>query len=407
MAYNWPSSHKAGTTSTDAATDRIDQARADINQNIVNVNEIIDMFDLASEPTNGQILKYNTTTDRFEVGADAGGIALTDLSVSTTSASGGGGLSYDNSTGIFTFTPAVVSTAFDGTSNLVVSDGISLFTPDSTAGITFYTTGATFGAGVDYLSVGRIEQAGDIVPLNNGGINLGSSSKRFDIFAADLNVNGTITGIELNDLSDVDTTGVANNKILKYNSTTSKFEIADETGGTSTVGTHEIWIPAIQMYKAQGNSPCGDLETIVAGTGVTKNFFPFDPNTEENAQFVIAMPKKWNEGAIKFRAYWITHPGVAASGGVTWELGIEVKADDSGFSASFIKGTVDDTYTNSQELMITPQSSNITPAGSPQPDELAVFNIARKVSDANDTFGYDAQLLGVKIYFTTEAETDD
>tara|TARA_A100001201_G_C4050199_1_gene189418 strand:+ start:196 stop:867 length:672 start_codon:yes stop_codon:yes gene_type:complete len=75
MAYNWPSSHKAGTTSTDAATDRIDLARADIQQNIVNVNEIIDMFDLASEPSNEQILKYNTTTDRFEVGSAAVGSA--------------------------------------------------------------------------------------------------------------------------------------------------------------------------------------------------------------------------------------------------------------------------------------------------------------------------------------------
>ena len=75
MAYNWPSGHKAGTTTTDGATDRIDQARADIQQNIVNVNEIIDMFDLASEPSNEQILKYNTTTDKFEVGSAAVGSA--------------------------------------------------------------------------------------------------------------------------------------------------------------------------------------------------------------------------------------------------------------------------------------------------------------------------------------------
>ena len=75
MAYNWPSSHKASTTNTDGADDRLDLARADIQQNIVNVNEIIDMFDLASEPSNEQILKYNTTTDRFEVGSAVAGSA--------------------------------------------------------------------------------------------------------------------------------------------------------------------------------------------------------------------------------------------------------------------------------------------------------------------------------------------
>ena len=48
MAYNWPSSHKAGTTSTDAATDRIDLARADIQQNIVNVNEKF-LFSVSSD----------------------------------------------------------------------------------------------------------------------------------------------------------------------------------------------------------------------------------------------------------------------------------------------------------------------------------------------------------------------
>ncbi len=81
MAYNWPSSHKAGTTTTGDADQRIDQARADINQNIVNVNEIIDMFDLASEPANGKILKYNSTSDKFEVADDASGSGSSTIGV--------------------------------------------------------------------------------------------------------------------------------------------------------------------------------------------------------------------------------------------------------------------------------------------------------------------------------------
>ena len=45
-----------------------------------------------------------------------------------------------------------------------------------------------------------------------------------------LNKPSLVTGI--NDLSDVNTTGVANGKILKYDSTTSKFVIADDGGGS-------------------------------------------------------------------------------------------------------------------------------------------------------------------------------
>lgn len=37
--------------------------------------------------------------------------------------------------------------------------------------------------------------------------------------------------VKLNNLDDVDTTGLANNKILKYNSTTSKWAMADDGGG--------------------------------------------------------------------------------------------------------------------------------------------------------------------------------
>ena len=46
--------------------------------------------------------------------------------------------------------------------------------------------------------------------------------------------NGSGLTIAINNLSDVDTSGVANNKILKYNSTTSKFEISDDAGHTTT-----------------------------------------------------------------------------------------------------------------------------------------------------------------------------
>jgi hypothetical protein len=131
MAYNWPANNKAVTTTTDSATDKISGARQDINKTISNVNDIIDMFDLASEPTTGQILKYNGTTDRFEVGADAGGIALTDLSVNTASASGGGALAYNNSTGVFTFTPASQTGGATFTDTIQANADLSIFCGNS------------------------------------------------------------------------------------------------------------------------------------------------------------------------------------------------------------------------------------------------------------------------------------
>ena len=57
-----------------------------------------------SGASNGQVLKYNGSA--WVNGTDAGGIALTDLSVGAEgSASGDGAIAYNNGTGVFTYTP--------------------------------------------------------------------------------------------------------------------------------------------------------------------------------------------------------------------------------------------------------------------------------------------------------------
>lgn len=68
----WPSASKATTTHTDAGSDKPRLARVDINQNILNVNDVIDMFNI-SNPTDGQLLTYNTTNNRFELNNSTSG----------------------------------------------------------------------------------------------------------------------------------------------------------------------------------------------------------------------------------------------------------------------------------------------------------------------------------------------
>lgn len=91
----WPSGSKASTTNLDAGTDKPSLARADIKQNVDNVNDIIDMFNISS-PSDGQILKYNTSNTRFELATDdtgaGGGITTvapgTNIDVTEDSAGG-------------------------------------------------------------------------------------------------------------------------------------------------------------------------------------------------------------------------------------------------------------------------------------------------------------------------------
>jgi hypothetical protein len=61
----WPSANKAVTTYTDQGTDRLADARPEINKTIANVNDIIDTFAIAT-PSDGDLLQYSTGTGKWE-----------------------------------------------------------------------------------------------------------------------------------------------------------------------------------------------------------------------------------------------------------------------------------------------------------------------------------------------------
>jgi hypothetical protein len=77
----WPNT-KAGTTNVDAGSDSPSSARADIKQNIDNVNAIIDEFDIAS-PSNGDILTYNSTSGAWEPTAQATGSSVSYVRIAS------------------------------------------------------------------------------------------------------------------------------------------------------------------------------------------------------------------------------------------------------------------------------------------------------------------------------------
>jgi len=95
------------------------QANADtitfsLDTGTINLADLNDVD--ASGIANGQVLIWNSSTSKFEAGNMAAGggagnsnLSLTDFSVSTAAPSGNGALTYNNSTGVFTFTPANIS----------------------------------------------------------------------------------------------------------------------------------------------------------------------------------------------------------------------------------------------------------------------------------------------------------
>jgi hypothetical protein len=81
-------------------------ARADARIGLANLSDLVDVH--TAGPTDGQVLKWVNSNSRWEPATDSGGIALTDLSITTASV-GTAALAYNNGSGVFTYTPPNLS----------------------------------------------------------------------------------------------------------------------------------------------------------------------------------------------------------------------------------------------------------------------------------------------------------
>ena len=172
-----------------------------------------------------------------------------------------------------------------------------------------------------------------------------------------------------------------------------------------TVGKETIFVPAAAMYPTTTNG-CAALAQVEGTAGRPEiKALDFDPSSDENAQFTVAFPKSWNESTITFKAFF-TVTGTD-SGTVSWALSGVATADNDAIDVAFgtaVAPTAKAHSGTSGDINVTAESGNVTIAGSPSTDEMVFFNIMRDVS-ADDQTG-DARLLGIQIFFTTDAAND-
>ena len=172
-----------------------------------------------------------------------------------------------------------------------------------------------------------------------------------------------------------------------------------------TVGKETIFVPAAAMYPTTTNG-CAALAQVEGTAGRPEiKALDFDPSSDENAQFTVAFPKSWNESTITFKAFF-TVTGTD-TGTVSWALSGVATADNDAIDVAFgtaVAPTAKAHSGTSGDINVTAESGNVTIAGSPSTDEMVFFNIMRDVSADNQTG--DARLLGIQIFFTTDAAND-
>jgi|TARA_E500000318_G_scaffold97103_2_gene97803 hypothetical protein len=181
-------------------------------------------------------------------------------------------------------------------------------------------------------------------------------------------------------------------------------DAGDNTGAIKIAGKESIWVPAASMYPNTTNGAEGPNQ-VELGNGPELKTFDFDKSSDEFAQFAIAFPKSWNEGTITFQAFFTADS--TDTGTVSWALAGVALADNDSLNTAFgtaVAPTAKAHSGTANDLDVTAESGAVTIAGSPSTDEYVFFEIFRDVSA--DDLNADAKLLGVKLFFTTDAAND-
>lgn len=173
-------------------------------------------------------------------------------------------------------------------------------------------------------------------------------------------------------------------------------------------GKQTLWIPAAAMTPTI-TSGCDVLQTIeLTTTQPNMSVLDFDGagTAKEYAQFSVAFPRSWNLGTVTARFFWTVSAAVTT--GVVWGLQGVAVSDNEAIAASY--GTAaevtDNGQSNSNELLVSAESGAITIAGTPADEDICFFRVYRDPNNASDTMSQDARLIGIQLFFTTDAMTD-
>jgi len=175
------------------------------------------------------------------------------------------------------------------------------------------------------------------------------------------------------------------------------------TAAVKIAGKETMWVPATAMYAETTNGAELAQTVLTAGAPELKAF-AFDTSTAEAVQFNVSFPESWNAGTVTFQTMWsasstdtgtggFTLAGCSVANNVDYDLAFGSPVANTALAAS---GTQDD-------LMINAESGNVTIA-SVADSANTIFRLVRDTG--TDTNTGDLRLVGVKIFYTTNAAND-
>ena len=284
-------------------------------------------------------------------------------------------------------TKLIYATANDGTNPAMVDTGF--ITSSSTDTLTNKTlTAPKFADGGFIADAGGDETLvfGEVgTPVNE--FKMTNAATGSGPILASLSTSGTDSNIDIN-------INPAGTGVLKSG-----------TAAVKIAGTETIFIPAAAMFGTTTNG--ADAQAVeTTATRPELKVLDFDASTAEYAQFSIAMPKSWNLGTVTYQVFW--SPGTTNTGNCIF--GLQGLACTEGDTADAVFGTAievtDAAIGTVEDVQMTGVSSAMTIAGSPADDDYTFFQLYRDAADGSDTFTGDARVMGIKLFYTTDAAND-
>lgn len=188
--------------------------------------------------------------------------------------------------------------------------------------------------------------------------------------------------------------------VLTFNYTANTVTFAGAVSASQFTGREEDWIDASAGYPALTNGAQAGIRTLA--TNLQPVFYlAFDATVAEIVWFRWVPRKRYNGGTITFQPHWTAESG---SGTASWQLAGVASSNDDTLDAA-VGGAVssDDTLLAANDLHISPESTAITIGGTFTDGDHVWLRLARNVSD---TIAVDTQLIGIKIFYTSDQGND-
>ncbi len=212
-----------------------------------------------------------------------------------------------------------------------------------------------------------------------------------------------ITGTNINAASTdlTDTTNIAYLDV-DINLVSNKFQ--ENSVNISPIGLHDIWLDVGAFVPVDS----GVIATRLIGTGANQKsiaYVPFLTAVDTYAVAKFKLPRNYDNGTITVIINWTSE--TEGAGDVEWAVsGVAASDGDDLSSGALDYGspiTVIDTQLTINDSQDTSRTTAITLGNTPSDGDTIYLKIQRSGTSGSDTFGEDAQLLGIYIELITDA----